>query len=470
MIDVFYFYKMPVAVLGLGKSGIATCKALMASEAEVWAWDDNEDARQRARDQGIPLVDLYICNWAELTSLVLSPGIPLTHPKPHPVVEMAQKANCEVICDVELLARAQRDATYVGITGTNGKSTTTTLIGHILRLTGRDVEVGGNLGPAALTLDPLEEGGIYVLEMSSYQLDLTLSITWDVAVLLNISADHLERHGGMDGYIAAKKQIFHRQTEPRSAIIGIDDEYCEKIYEELADIGDQIVVPISGVRRVHGGVYVTDGVLIDDMDGQEIPVCDLRTIPALQGAHNWQNAAAAYAAARALGLGVDEVVEGLRTYPGLVHRQELVATIDGIRFVNDSKATNADAAAKALACYDNIYWIAGGKPKEGGLAGLESFYPRIRRAYLIGEAAEAFGKQLGGAVKARQCGTLDQAVIAAAADAASDRLSDAKKDAAQSPVVLLSPACASFDQYSDFEERGDHFRQIVATLGSQGVA
>jgi UDP-N-acetylmuramoylalanine--D-glutamate ligase len=222
------------------------------------------------------------------------------------------------------------------------------------------------------------------------------------------------------------------------------------------------MIPISAERAVESGVSAVEGKLVDAITGTEVDILDLNTVQRLPGKHNWQNAAAAYAAARALGLGIDEVVEGIKSYPGLVHRQELVATIDGIRFINDSKATNADAAAKALACYDNIYWIAGGKPKQGGLAGLESFYPRIRRAYLIGEAAAAFGKQLGGAVKATQSGTLDQAVLAAAADA--------KKDAAQSPVVLLSPACASFDQYADFEERGDHFRQIVATLESQGVA
>jgi UDP-N-acetylmuramoylalanine--D-glutamate ligase len=222
------------------------------------------------------------------------------------------------------------------------------------------------------------------------------------------------------------------------------------------------MIPISAERPVEGGVSAANGQLIDAISGKPIDILDLTTVARLPGKHNWQNAAACYAAARALGLGIDEAVEGIKTYPGLVHRQELVATIGGVRFVNDSKATNADAAAKALACYDNIYWIAGGKPKEGGLAGLEQFYPRIRRAYLIGEAASAFGKQLGGAVKATQSGTLDQAVAQAA--------SDAKKDAAQSPVVLLSPACASFDQYNDFEERGDHFRQIVATLNSKGVA
>jgi len=266
----------------------------------------------------------------------------------------------------------------------------------------------------------------------------------------------------MEGYVAAKKLIMRPKGTASLGIIGVDDEPCRKLFVELKAEGKRRIVPISAERAVEAGVSAVDGHLVDTISGKPIDILDLNIVARLPGKHNWQNAAAAYAAARALGLGIDEVVEGIRTYPGLVHRQELVATIDGIRFVNDSKATNADAAAKALACYDNIYWIAGGRAKEGGLAGLEEFYPRIRRAYLIGEAAEAFSKQLGSAVDARRCSALDQAVIAAAADA--------KKDAAQSPVVLLSPACASFDQYNDFEERGDHFRQIVATLTSKGAA
>ena len=456
MIDVFYFYHMPVAVLGLGKSGLATCKALMESDAEVWAWDDNEDSRQRAREEGIPLVDLYTCNWKELTTLVLSPGIPLHHPEPHPVVNLAKAADVEIVCDIELLARAQRDASYIGITGTNGKSTTTALIGHIMQLSGREADIGGNLGPAALTLDPMEEGGSYVLEMSSYQLDLTVSITWDIAVLLNISADHLDRHGGMDGYVAAKRQIFHRQTDPKSAIIGIDDKHCEAIYEDLADVGDQVVVPISGEKRIHGGVYVVNGVLVDDMDGQEVPVTDLKEIPSLQGRHNWQNAAAAYAACRRAGVEGRVIMACLQSYPGLVHRQEPVEVVDGVAFVNDSKATNGAAAAKALACYDDIYWIAGGRPKDGGIDGLGDYFPRIRQAFLVGEAALGFGQGLDGKVPFTISGTVDKAVEQA--------FDQAKKDKAAKPVVLLSPACASWDQFKSFEDRGDLFKETVEAL------
>lgn len=456
MIDVFYFYKMPVAVLGLGRSGLATCKALIDSDAEVWAWDDNEDSRQRAREMDIPLVDLYTCNWREVTTLVLSPGIPFHYPEPHPVVNLAKAAGCEVVSDIELLARAQRDAAYIGITGTNGKSTTTSLVGHIMQLAGREADIGGNLGPPALSLESLGEGGTYILEMSSYQLDLTVSITWDIAVLLNISPDHLDRHGDMDGYVAAKRQIFHRQTEPKSAIIGVDDKYCEAIYEDLADAGEQVVVPISGERRIHGGVYVVNGILVDDMDGQEVPVTDLKDIPALQGPHNWQNAAAAYAACRRAGVEGRVIMACLQSFPGLVHRQEPVEVVDGVAFINDSKATNAAAAAKALVCYDTIYWIAGGRPKEGGITGLAEYFPRIKHAYLVGEAALGFGQTLDGKVPFTISGEVKKAVDQAFAQA--------KKDKAEKPVVLLSPACASFDQFASFEDRGDAFKDAVEAL------
>jgi UDP-N-acetylmuramoylalanine--D-glutamate ligase len=254
VIDLFYFSGLPVAVLGLGRSGLAAARALKQAGAEVWAWDDNEDRRTAAAKEGIPLVDLMGCNWQELTSLVISPGIPHLHPEPHPVAALARQHNCEIIGDIELLGRAMRNASYIGVTGTNGKSTTTALIGHVLESAGREAQVGGNLGPPALLLEPLDQGGFYVLEMSSFQLELTLSITFDVAVLLNVSRDHLERHGGLDGYIAAKRLIFHRQTAPRTAVVGIDDEICQRVCRELSDAGEQIVVPISGLGRAAGGV------------------------------------------------------------------------------------------------------------------------------------------------------------------------------------------------------------------------
>ncbi|MBM3565808.1 MAG: UDP-N-acetylmuramoyl-L-alanine--D-glutamate ligase, partial [Alphaproteobacteria bacterium] len=396
----------------------------------------------------------------ELTSLVLSPGVPLHHPQPHRVVEMARKAGCEVIGDIELLARTMREAAYIGVTGTNGKSTTTALIGHILKIAGRPCQTGGNIGRPALDLEPLGADGVYVLEMSSYQIDLTFSITFDIAVLLNISPDHLDRHGDMPGYIAVKRRIFHRQTKPRTAVIGIDDPHCEKIWRELQAANEQVVVPISSVRRAEGGVYALDGTLYDDRGGHDLAVADLAAMRALPGRHNAQNAAAAYAAATAAGVEPSVAIACMRSFPGLAHRQERIATVDGVAYVNDSKATNADAAAKALACYPRIYWIAGGRAKEGGLADAQPFLDRVRRAFLIGEAArgfEVFLKERG--VATDRAGTLDVAV-ARAREAA---LADARTDG-PGAVVLLSPACASFDQFSDFEARGEAFRKLVTAL------
>lgn len=292
--------------------------------------------------------------------------------------------------------------------------------------------------------------------MSSYQLELTFSITFDVGVLLNISADHLDRHGGMDGYIAAKKQIFHRQTKPRTAVIGIDDEFCRAIYADLYEKDEQLVVGISAKERVHGGVYVIDGVLYDDTEGKETPVMDLKTVASLPGEHNWQNAAAAYAACKMVGIAPHAVMACINSYPGLVHRQEPVEIVDGVGFVNDSKATNGEAAARALACYDDIYWIIGGRPKEGGLKACAPYYERVRKAYLIGEAAMQFSHELDGKVPFTISGDLETATKAAFEDATKAGLPEA--------VVLLSPACASFDQFASFEERGDLFRDIVEAL------
>jgi UDP-N-acetylmuramoylalanine--D-glutamate ligase len=445
-----------VAVFGLARSGIRAALALVASGARVWAWDDSVAARQVAGAAGVPLVDLYACDWSKPAALVLSPGIPLEFPKPHPVAALAKDRECPIIGDIELMARAALDARFIGITGTNGKSTTTALIGHILAEAGKRTEVGGNLGRPALDLPPLGDDGVYVLELSSYQLELTYSLVCDVAVLLNITPDHLDRHGGMAGYIAAKTRIFDRQAVRQTAVIGVDDEHCKAIWQQLADQHWQRLVPISAERPIAGGVYAENGRLIDDRDGKAEVVLELAQATRLPGTHNWQNAAAAYAAAAALGLDAQTIAAGLISYPGLAHRQELVATIGNVRYINDSKATNADATAKALACYQPIYWIVGGKPKETGLAGLEPFYSRIAHAFLIGEAAEKFGQALAGQVPASQCGTLASALAAAHRMAQAERRPGA--------VVLLSPACASFDQFANFEERGDMFRRLVQGL------
>ncbi len=454
MISVFPFAGSPVAVFGLGRSGLAAAKALAKGDAEVWAWDDSDDARAKAEAAGVSLVDLYNCDWRELTSLVLSPGVPLTHPEPHPVVGLARDAGCEVIGDVELLVRTMRDPAYIGITGTNGKSTTTALVGHILELAGRNVEVGGNLGTPVLDLAPLDATGTYVVEMSSYQIDLTLSLTWDVAALLNLTPDHIERHGGFDNYVAVKKRIFHRQTNPRAAVLCLDDEPCRRIFDQLKEVGDQRLIPVAVGRKVARGVYVIDGTLYDNTEGHDAAVANLAALIALPGAHNWQNAAVAFAVARAAHVAAPVAGACLRSFAGLAHRMEQLAVIDGVRYVNDSKATNAAAAGKALACYDRVYWIAGGRPKEGGIATLAPHFPRIRHACLIGEAAGAFAATLGDAVPHSLCGDLETAVTQAAALAKHD----------EGSVVLLSPAGASFDQFADFEARGDAFRKLVDAL------
>jgi UDP-N-acetylmuramoylalanine--D-glutamate ligase len=456
MIEVGAYRDRDVAVLGLARSGLAAAAALRAGGARVRAWDDAAAGRAAAASQEIPVEDPAGLDWSRMAALVLSPGIPHTHPKPHAVVAAARAAGVPVIGDIELLARTAPEAGYVGITGTNGKSTTTALIGHILAASGKRVEVGGNLGTPALSLAPLDRHGTYVLELSSYQLELAPSLACDVAVLLNITPDHLDRHGGMAGYVAAKRRIFDHQQPTDAAVVGVDDEICRGIAGEVSRSRNQAVVPISAERAVEGGVYVVDGILTDDTEARAARVMEMSRAPRLPGRHNWQNAAAAFAAARRAGVPAAAAAAGIASFPGLAHRQELIATIDGMRYVNDSKATNADAAAKALVCYDNIYWIAGGLPKAGGIASLAPFFPRIRHAFLIGEAADAFARTLDGVVPYSNLGDLESAVEAAHARARRDRIKDA--------VVLLSPACASWDQFANFEERGEAFRSLVAKL------
>jgi UDP-N-acetylmuramoylalanine--D-glutamate ligase len=461
MIVVDSFAGRRVAVLGLARSGGAAARSLAAGGAEVLAWDDNPTTRE-AVAAAIPLHDLAEADWRSIAALVLSPGIPHSYPTPHPAIVRAREAGTEIIGDIELLGRSQRDASYVGITGTNGKSTTTALIGHILGAAGRPVEIGGNLGTAALSLEPLGRDGTYVLEASSFQLELIDSLAFDIAVLLNITPDHLDRHGDMAGYIAAKRRIFAHRGADATAVVGIDDAICREIADELR-AGPGRVMPISVMGPAPGGVYAEDGWLVDAMGPQPVRVLDLALAERLPGSHNWQNAAAAYAAVRAIGVAGDEAVKAIRSFPGLAHRQELVATIDGVRFINDSKATNADAAEKALACYEAIYWIVGGLPKAGGISSLVPYFGRLRHAFLIGTATEEFAATLGDRVPFSRCGDLANAVAAAAEHARRD---SAQGTAARA-VVLLSPACASYDQFLHFEARGDAFRELVAKLGHE---
>ena len=459
MIDLSAYRGRRVAVLGLGRSGLSAACALRAGGAELLAWDDKPAGREAAAAAGLPLADLASADWASIAMLVLSPGIPHSHPQPHPVALRARAAGCEILCDVELLWRARRQARFVGITGTNGKSTTTALTAHILATAGRAAAAGGNIGRAALSLEPLDGDGTYVLELSSYQLELLPETVFDIAALLNVSPDHLDRHGGLHPYVAAKRRIFAGQEGDQVAVIGIDDPHSAHVRAALAAAGRQRVLPVSATRPAPGGVSAAGGRLIDDLEGGAEEVLDLTGIATLPGAHNWQNAAAAYAVARAAGLAPEEIAAGLRLYPGLPHRQELVATVGGVRYVNDSKATNADSAARALASYDgNVYWIAGGLPKEGGIAPLAPLFPRVRHAFLIGAAAADFARTLDGRAAWTRCGDLATALALAHEMAQAERRPGA--------VVLLSPACASFDQWPNFEARGDAFRSMAQALAA----
>jgi UDP-N-acetylmuramoylalanine--D-glutamate ligase len=458
MIDGLPFLDATVAVLGLARSGRAAAHALAASGAKILAWDDNAAARQTAIADGIDVTNLGEADPADWAALILSPGIPFTH-APHPIVSKALGAGVPVIGDIELLWRAKTGARFIGITGTNGKSTTTSLIHHILKSTGRSVAVGGNLGIPVLSLPRLGSDGFYVIEMSSYQLDLIDQTRFTIAVLLNITPDHLDRHGDMEGYIAAKRRIFRRQADGDMAVIGVDDAPCRAIAETGGPIGLELV-QISSEQPVAGGVYVIDGILIDDTEDKVTAITDLSGVTTLPGRHNWQNAAAAFAACRAVGVEADQIAAALATYPGLPHRQERVGHIGNVAFINDSKATNADAASKALGCYDRIYWIAGGVPKAGGISTLHDYFGRIAHAFLIGQAVTEFAATLEGNVEYSISVTLAAATRAAAAAAAADPLNS---------VVLFSPACASFDQFANFEARGDAFRTLVGGLMAEAA-
>ena len=462
MIPVRTFEGKDVAVFGLGRSGIATCKALMAGGARVCAWDDNEAARKAAETAGVPLVDLNRRDWQNFAALVLSPGIPFKFPEPHRFVRMAQMTGVPVIGDMELFARAVAELKdfekprIVGVTGTNGKSTTTALIGHILKVNGKDVRVGGNIGVGVLDLEKLHGAAIYVLELSSYQLDLAETLKCDVAVMLNISPDHLSRHGGMDGYVSAKRRIFRNQGPEDYAIIGVDDTRSGVMATQLSCEGLRKVIPVSAEYGLGRGVAVLDGMLQDSMAGRAEHPVDISKARALPGRHNHQNAAAAYAACRALGLEASDILAAIDTFPGLPHRLETIGTIQGVRFVNDLKATNAQAAEQAIRAFPNAWWIVGGRPKEEGIDDLAPLFGQIRKAYLIGESTEAFARALTGKLDHMKCRTLDVAVEQA--------FDEARASGVEGAVVLFSPACASFDQFRDFEQRGAAFRQEAAKL------
>ena len=452
MIDLGVLKGSSFVVLGLARSGLATVRALKAAGIDCVAWDDSAGSRAEAAKAGVAVVEPASIDWPRTTALIISPGIPSRLPKPHPVAAAARASGKKIVCDIELLARAQSEAGFVGITGTNGKSTTTALIGHILAQAGRRCEVGGNIGRAALDLAPLGDDGIYVLELSSYQLELLETFRANVAVWLNITPDHIDRHGDLAGYVAAKENIFVRQQPGDCAVIGVDDRPSRAVYARISARAGIAAVPIQLERPVAGGVSFRAGMLVD-ADGYSVDFSDVPTLP---GDHNAQNAACAWAACRWLDVPREKIVAGLKTYPGLPHRQERVAAVGNVVYINDSKATNADATARALSSYRDIYWILGGQAKEGGVAPLAPWFDRIRHAFLIGEATELFASQLEGKLTYSRCGDLKSAL-----DAAHER---ALRDSQGSAVVLLSPACASWDQWQSYEHRGDAFRAMARAL------
>src|SRR5215470_3662474 len=459
MIPVTSFAGKTVAVFGLGGSGLACCHALKAGGADVVAADDNADNVAKAAQAGFITADLRNVSWSNFAALILTPGAPLTHPAPHWSVQLAREAGVEVIGDIELFCRERRrhapNAPFVAITGTNGKSTTTALIAHLTRVAGYDTQMGGNIGTAILSLQPPRMGRVHVIEMSSYQIDLSPSLDPSVGILLNVSEDHIDRHGTLANYAAVKERLVAGVQPRGTSIVGVDDGFCRNIADRLDQAGKN-VVRISVKNPLASGIYVERETIVRADGGARSEIARLGGIGSLRGLHNAQNAACAAACALAMGIGKETLQDGLRRFPGLAHRMEQVGRRANVLFVNDSKGTNADAAAHALSSFADIFWIAGGKPKQGGITGLTGFFPRIRKAYLIGEAAQEFAGTLGDRVPHEISETLDVAVASAARDAEASGLAD--------PVVLLSPACASFDQYRNFEIRGARFRELVNAL------
>ncbi|KPP85400.1 MAG: UDP-N-acetylmuramoylalanine--D-glutamate ligase [Rhodobacteraceae bacterium HLUCCO07] len=451
-----------VAVLGLGRSGLSAARALRAGGAEALCWDDNPAAREAAEGEGFQCVELGAPGAFEgVVSLILSPGIPHLYPAPNRVVRAAWAAGVPVDNDIGLFFRSLGAADWggfdtvpkvVAVTGSNGKSTTAALIHHVLAEAGRAVELAGNIGRGVLDIDPPGDGGVVVLELSSYQTDLARALTPDVAVFTNLSPDHLDRHGGMGGYFAAKRRLF-AEGGPDRCVIGVDEDEGRYLVNQLSEgPGDDRVIPVSVERKLTGPgwhVFAKKGFLAEYRKGRQAGSIDLREIAGLPGAHNHQNACCAYAVCRTLGLAPREIGQGFQSFGGLPHRSQIVGEKDGVRFVNDSKATNVDSAAKALKAFGNIRWICGGLEKEGGIAGLLEATGSVVKAYVIGREAAGFAVQLQG-VEAEVCGDMARAVRRAV------------EEARPGEVILLAPAAASFDQYDSFEKRGEDFMAEVA--------
>ena len=451
MIPVTSFAGKTVALFGLGGSGFATALALRAGGAHVVACDDNPAKNTEAEANGIETADLRNADWSRFSSFVLSPGVPLTHPQPHWSVPLARGAGVEIIGDIELFCRERAkvapNAPFVAITGTNGKSTTTALVSHILREAGRDVQMGGNIGTAILSLEPPADNRTHVIECSSFQIDLTPSLAPTIGVLLNISPDHLDRHGTMERYSAIKERLVERAA---NVVIGVDDALSRAVVPRLK--GNVLRAGLSD--RQSGSVYADAHRIYVRRDGVPVQIADITGVGSLRGDHNAQNAAAAVAVALFSGIDEKTIASALRSFPGLAHRMEEIGRRGKVLFINDSKATNADSTDKALKSFDDIYWILGGKSKEGGIGALAPFFAKVRKAYLIGAASDEYAAALGDAVPHVLCSTLDRALQQAAQDT----------DGMDHAVVLLSPASASYDQYPNFEVRGNHFRELVKAL------
>ena len=459
MIPVTVFAGKKVAVFGLGKSGLLSAGALVKGGADVVAYDDSEKMCADAASAGLGVQNLREIDWSEIAALVLAPGVPLTHPTPHWTVQLAQKAGVEVIGDIELFCREREksgaDCPLIAITGTNGKSTTTALTAHLIASAGFDAQMGGNIGVPVLALEPFMQNRVYVLEVSSYQIDLAPSLRATVGILLNVTEDHLDRHGTIENYAALKTLLPASVEKGGTAVIAVDDRWTRSAADRIEQAGHK-VVRVSTTGPLRDG-YFAEGTRIMRADnGKAHPAVQLAGIGSLRGLHNAQNAACAVAACAAIGIDLPTIQKGLVRFPGLAHRMQQIGRKGSILYVNDSKATNADSAAKALGSFNDIFWIAGGKPKTGGIASLAEFFARIRKAYLIGEAAEHFAHTLEGKVPYEVVGVMSAAVDAATRDAEASALKE--------PVILLSPACASFDQYPNFEVRGKAFADLVRAV------
>ncbi len=466
MIPIRGYDGQTVGVLGLGRSGRATVAALRAGGAQAVAWDDSPSTRAAAEAEGIVLCDFAKAGGcAGLAALVTSPGIPHLYPAPHPAIAAAWAAGVPVDNDIGLFFRSFATEDWddfdvvprvIAITGSNGKSTTAALLHHVLTAAGRPTQLAGNIGRGVLDIAPARDGEVVVLELSSYQTELARALTPDVAVLTNLSPDHLDRHGGKGGYFAAKRRLFS-EGGPDRAVIGVDEDEGRYLANQMAEgPADDRLIAISVTRRLMGegwSVFARKGFLAEYRKGRQVASIDLRDVPGLPGTHNHQNACAAYAAARTLGLAPRLIETGLQSYPGLPHRSQRIAEAGGVAYVNDSKATNVDSAAKALAAFERVRWICGGLEKEGGLGGLLPQAGHVAKAYVIGREAEAFARQLQG-IEAEVCTTMAVAVARAMAEAQPGE------------TVLLAPAAASFDQYDNFERRGEDFMaEVTARLG-----